>query len=361
MNVDADIFFSFIYLVVVLCFILPPKEFAAAGLTIQNLFSSYLGSKDVDFIGYHIRRTWVTVVVHSLLPVVYYIGLTVVSPELQLLKFTQLSSFALLFALCCFGAALCGLALGLLWTYSKYNYHPLVNDLKKYGTPWRGVAAQINLEFRRLEKYSSITGGTSIYVTDSWILKCTAYKVYIAQQTGSHLSILKSEEFQYSHDTNQAAQYIHLSVSSIAPHEQTFTLHLNALEYSELKDRLNAPIRNVRSVVIQQTISDRFLEAFKQQVSHNGTIEIPQIGQNDIENCIGCMVKTANIKLMKRCGEQGDGECQQCYCRPMWCLECMGRWFASRQDQNLPSDWLSSFAPCPTCRAPFCMADVFTI
>ena len=65
---QVDVYFSFIYFVIVVCFILPPKEFAAAGLTIQNIFASYLGSEQVDFIGYHLKRTSVTVLVHCLLP-----------------------------------------------------------------------------------------------------------------------------------------------------------------------------------------------------------------------------------------------------------------------------------------------------
>ena len=68
MEATAEIYFSFLYFVAVLCFVLPPKEFAAAGLTIQNIFSSYLGSEDVDFIGYQVKRTTVTAAVHSVFP-----------------------------------------------------------------------------------------------------------------------------------------------------------------------------------------------------------------------------------------------------------------------------------------------------
>ncbi|PIO13143.1 hypothetical protein AB205_0138330 [Aquarana catesbeiana] len=78
----------------------------------------------------------------------------------------------------------------------------------------------------------------------------------------------------------------------------------------------------------------------------------------ELEPCIGCMQTSANIKLVKNCHEPNEGECQQCYCRPMWCLTCMGKWFASRQDQQHPETWLSSQVPCPTCRAKFCIVDV---
>jgi len=69
----------------------------------------------------------------------------------------------------------------------------------------------------------------------------------------------------------------------------------------------------------------------------------------------------ANIKLQKLCGSTGEGECVPCYCRPMWCIDCMGKWYASRQDQQQPDQWLASTSPCPTCRAKFCMLDVCLI
>lgn len=57
----------------------------------------------------------------------------------------------------------------------------------------------------------------------------------------------------------------------------------------------------------------------------------------------------------------GTSECQTCFCRPMWCLSCLGRWFASRQDQQRPESWLSSRVPCPTCRAKFCILDICVV
>lgn len=76
------------------------------------------------------------------------------------------------------------------------------------------------------------------------------------------------------------------------------------------------------------------------------------------EPCIGCMQHPANVKLQKMCALSGEGECVPCYCRPMWCIDCMGKWFASRQNQQEPERWLASTSPCPTCRAKFCMLDV---
>lgn len=358
---QVDVYFSFIYFVIVVCFVLPPKEFAAAGLTIQNIFASYLGSEHVDFIGYHLKRTSVTVLVHCLLPLVYYVGLGFVTQNWKMLTLHKLSPSGSLFALICISTALSGVLIFCVWSYQNWMFHPLARDLCKYGAPWRAVAAQINLEFRRVEKFSSVTGGTAVYVTDSWIIKSTAYKVHIAQQTDAHLAVLKSEEFDFSHENNQGTQYLQIKVATIPPHETSFNLNLHSFEYNDLKDRLSSPIRNARDIVIHQSISDRFIKEFKAQVSLNGAVEVPSLMNQDEEKCIGCMEKNANVKLLKRCANLSDGECKQCYCRPMWCLDCMGRWFASRQNQNEPETWMSSLSPCPTCRSKFCMLDVFAI
>lgn len=56
------------YALVSLCFVAPPREFVSAGLTVQNILSGYLGSEDMDFVGYHLKRTTSTLLLHSLLP-----------------------------------------------------------------------------------------------------------------------------------------------------------------------------------------------------------------------------------------------------------------------------------------------------
>jgi len=206
---------------------------------------------------------------------VYYIGLGILSPKLVLFRISQLSNFGIVLTLVCLGSFVGGILISLLWKMDNWKYHPLTKDLSIYGNPWRDVAASVNLEFRRLEKFSSICGGTSIYVTDSWIVKCSTYKVYVVQQTDSHLSVVQSEEFLYNQETRQSAQFLKIKVMTIPPNEQTFFINLNSIEYNDLKDRLSAPIRKAQDLVIHQTLSDRFLEAFKEQINFNGRVEIP--------------------------------------------------------------------------------------
>ena len=64
-----DIIFTIGYLLISMCFVAPPTEFVSAGVTIQNLCSSFLGSEDLNFVYYHIKRTTTTLVVHALLPI----------------------------------------------------------------------------------------------------------------------------------------------------------------------------------------------------------------------------------------------------------------------------------------------------
>ena len=41
--------------------------------------------------------------------------------------------------------------------------------------------------------------------------------------------------------------------------------------------------------------------------------------KKDVDTCIGCMRKNADVKLNKTCD---SNECVHCNCKPMWCLEC---------------------------------------
>ena len=73
-----------------------------------------------------------------------------------------------------------------------------------------------------------------------------------------------------------------------------------------------------------------------------------------------------NIKLQKQCVDtDARGQtlpeslrCGVCYCRPMWCVDCMATWFASRQNQSERDTWLAQKCTCPMCRMPFCLLDV---
>ncbi|KAG8591210.1 hypothetical protein GDO81_000087 [Engystomops pustulosus] len=354
--------FTLAYVVFAVCFVFTPNEFHSAGITVQNLLSGWLGSEDVAFIHYHVRRTTATLLVHSLLPLGYYIGMCFAAPEKQLYSVYTAGEGWKMFALC---AVILPTAVGFLalyWSQKRWSNHPLARTLCHHALPqsdWRVVASSINTEFRRIDKFATGVPGARVIVTDTWVMKVTTYKVYVAQQQDIHLTVTESRQHELSPDSNTPVQFITIRVASINPSVKPFDIRLNSTEYGELREKLHAPIRNAANVVIHQTLSDMFLDTFRSLVEVNNVYELPS--NQELEPCIGCMQTNANIKLVKYCHEPNEGECQQCYCRPMWCLTCMGKWFASRQDQQHPETWLSSQVPCPTCRARFCIVDVCII
>ena len=68
MDNSTEFAFSLGYFIVAVCLVVPPREFVSLGFTVQNLFSSYLGVEDLQFVPFHLKRTVVTILIHSLLP-----------------------------------------------------------------------------------------------------------------------------------------------------------------------------------------------------------------------------------------------------------------------------------------------------
>ena len=56
-------------------------------------------------------------------------------------------------------------------------------------------------------------------------------------------------------------------------------------EYSELREKLHAPIRSAANVVIHQTISELFLDTFRAQVGLNQPYLLPREMVNIITTC----------------------------------------------------------------------------
>lgn len=358
---SPEMVFTLAYLLFCVCFLLTPTEFRSAGITVQGLFSGWLGSEDLDFVRYHARRTTTTMVVHALLPLGYYIGMGFTVPKAQLFYFHKASDSWRMYLLVSLIVPACLGTLGYFWSRNGWGNHPLARALARHvssSMSWRTAAVSLNTEFRRIDKFATGPPEARVIVTDSWVVKVTPYKVNVAQQRDIHLTLTESRQHSLSPETSSAIQFLTIRVVSITPGVPAFDIRLNSTEYGELREKLHAPIRNARNVVIHQTLSDLFLEAFKTQVELNDCYYMPVGQPQETEPCIGCMQVPATVKLHKQCDGNAEGECQTCFCRPMWCLTCMGKWFASRQDQQHPEVWLSSRAPCPTCRARFCILDV---
>lgn len=83
------VFYNLIYFLVSFFLIYPPQEVQSVGLTLPTLFSSWLGSEELYFVHYHIVRTSLTIIVHSLLPLGYYLYMAFCMPELNLFPLNE--------------------------------------------------------------------------------------------------------------------------------------------------------------------------------------------------------------------------------------------------------------------------------
>uniref|UniRef100_A0A8C5P8V6 Transmembrane protein 129, E3 ubiquitin ligase n=1 Tax=Leptobrachium leishanense TaxID=445787 RepID=A0A8C5P8V6_9ANUR len=356
---SPEVTFTLAYLVFAVCFIFTPNEFQSMGLTVQNLLSSWLGSEDTSFIHYHIKRTAATMLAHSFVPVGYYLGMCVAAPERELYNLLKASDRVRFLTLVAIVLPAVMSIIVFYWSRQLWSRHPIARALAHHALPrssWRAVASSINIEFRRIDKFATGPAGARVIITDTWVMKVTTYTVHVAQQQSLHMTVIDSQLHELPTESGTPTQSITITVASIDPKIPAFNIRLNSSDYGELKEKVRAPIRNATNVVIHQSLSDLFLETFRSQVEGNGVVSVSNL--QELEPCIGCMQAPANIKLLKRCDVANEGLCQQCYCRPMWCLTCMGKWFANRQDRTHPETWLSGHAPCPTCRAVFCVLDV---
>ena len=121
------------------------------GLTVPNLCGSWLGSENLQFVQYHLRRTVATIIIHSLLPLGFFVGLAVFESYVSLL--TVLDS---LLGLTAFAVSIFLPAYNVfqIWSWKQRGWktHPFVQNLSRYATggrSWTDVASEINAEFRR--------------------------------------------------------------------------------------------------------------------------------------------------------------------------------------------------------------------
>jgi len=369
-EVPATILFSMFYFIFSLGFVYQSKEFVGLGLTPQYMLTigDWVGSPQESFIHYHIRRTSGTLVLQSLLPFGYLLGYSYVTTQIDFnYKSIVLfwNNWPQLYNLLLFSTLLpVGLiSLTWYWSHNDWAAHPVVKKIQVYAMDWKTLAEDINSEFRRIDKISVQTNPLqSLVITDNWIvlLGFWPWHFHISHQSDASLQVLSSDDHTISTEGELGgAQFLQLQVNCRKPNVANFSFRVNSLEYHNLQTKLTGQIENVRNIQIYKTVSERFVEVFKEQIVQNGTAD----SNDDLEPCIGCMAVTANVKLVRRCAPREEEEeeqerCVNCYCRPMWCIDCMGKWFASRQNQSQPETWLGSKCPCPTCRSKFCVLDV---
>jgi len=292
----------------------------------------------------------------------YFIGMTFVGESG--LEFLELSEWAIHTGWQIYFYIVVAVFLGFVtlvgyWYINEWSNHPIVHNLQLYSETWKEIADEVNAQFRSIDKYTSGTSGNcSIVVTGNWIIKTGPYDVYFVHQDFVRLSVGRTEEYHVTPDSPTTIQYVSINVLP-QKKQKRFQLRIVSTDYSEFRSKIRVPIQARPNLTIHQTPSELFVEAFQEQVLKNPLYIVDR--NTDYGMCIGCDQKPVRVKLSKHCANVDEGDCQLCNCTPMWCLECMGRWYATCQDQSKPETWLGNFATCPMCRSRFCMLDVSLI
>lgn len=107
-----------LYIIFCIIFVCEPRDLQGLGLTVEGLFSSWLGSRSTSFLQYQIRRFYVTVAFHSCLPIFY--GFYLSEPYAQL--YISIATVPMVMVVS---------------VLALYHYEVLVNPIERQViTPW---------------------------------------------------------------------------------------------------------------------------------------------------------------------------------------------------------------------------------
>ena len=62
-----------------------------------------------------------------------------------------------------------------------------------------------------------------------------------------------------------------------------YNFRLNSLEYQNLQDKVRGPIQNIENIHIYKSITERFVEVFKEEVEKNPRATVDEV-RNSILN-----------------------------------------------------------------------------
>ena len=158
----ATILFSLFYFLFSMGLIFQFKEFAAIGLSPENLLSSILISEELRFVHHHMIKSSGTLVIHSLIPATFIVGYSYFTTYVDgnhpsVTDFLDHWPFVKVALSVSLVVSLAVAALAYRWQLGDLSAHPFAKKFRPYLTPtlplWSDVAKDINTEFRRIDKF----------------------------------------------------------------------------------------------------------------------------------------------------------------------------------------------------------------
>ncbi|EDQ87219.1 uncharacterized protein MONBRDRAFT_27399 [Monosiga brevicollis MX1] len=228
------------------------------------------------------------------------------------------------------------------WSHHRWTNHPACRHLRSYSPDWLRVARAINAEACHMDRVQVQVGTRTILITDSWLVQCNVYSLDIALQANVDMSVVQAWEIHSIH-SNEARQMLRVHVTSVNAAVKPFNVVLDSLQYGILRDKLSVAVRMVQNIQLRVSVADRFLHELRQIVEENPPYLAPPsqmvslcllvqeqtgvpthqpISPDEGDQCIGCLNAQPNIKIQTNSADESLGAC---YCRPMWCLDCLGK------------------------------------
>lgn len=127
-----DLVFTIVYCLISFCIIAPPEEFVSAGLTIQNILDRFLGSEQINFIEYHMKRISVTIICHSSVPFIYYLMMAWINPFKMLHKPWEMNLYWKIYLMFSLSLLILIIVLAKYWNNDNFENHPIANKLRFY-------------------------------------------------------------------------------------------------------------------------------------------------------------------------------------------------------------------------------------
>jgi E3 ubiquitin-protein ligase TM129 len=151
----------------------------------------------------------------------YYLGMIIFNSDdhRNFLQPTTLSLWWNVYLLLSVFVLFAALVVAFWWSGDKWSNHPLAKQLQRLApsdSTWRAISSSINIEFRRIDKFTTgPTPGRRVIVTDSWLIRTSAYRVDAARQTDAHLAVVGTDEHHLSPETTTGVQYLNLDVAGV--------------------------------------------------------------------------------------------------------------------------------------------------
>lgn len=94
---------------------------------------------------------------------------------------------------------------------------------------------------------------------------------------------VQSDTHRINPDTSETIQFVNIVVKPTRPKVREFKIRLNAVDFTDLQDRLHRPITILNGVDFKRSVLEHFVDAFKELVAQNGTYDTDQVCTKTIQ------------------------------------------------------------------------------